>query len=126
MPAGATRRLDALRLWRRPADQEETVEHGSLRRRIASVAGFGAVASSVDALPPGTRIAVQLDARGGRLHEWLTREVTGARMSLTSRGLGFQAPRPFSRVASRNRRNLSGLGLRGMGMQLQWRMLLSA
>lgn len=37
-------------------------------------------------LPPGTCIAVQLDARGGRLHDWLNRKVTGvmSRLPLSS------------------------------------------
>ena len=37
----------------------------------------GSVAEDSTALPPGTCIAVQLDARGGHLHDWLARKVTG-------------------------------------------------
>lgn len=44
-------------------------------RAWGAEAGAGAGA---DDLPPGTLIAVQLDARGGRMHDWLARKVSGA------------------------------------------------
>ena len=47
--------------------------------QAAHEAGGGAGRDvSADELPPGTLIAVQLDARGGRMHDWLARKVSGA------------------------------------------------
>jgi hypothetical protein len=59
-------------------------------RAAISAAAWHFTAGSDDTaeLPPGTCIAVQLDARGGRLHDWLNRKVTGAAMPAVEQRLG--------------------------------------
>ncbi len=105
-PMPPSRRLDPLRLWQPGAggggsldEADEYAAAGFSGGGVGPLSDAGGGSSGADAdsaaLPPGTCIAVQLDARGGRLHDWLARKVTG-KLSLFLQCLIFPSLRPPS------------------------------